>query len=100
MRTIPSFRDGVLEGHAIDCPACGNSHLLKKEIWTFNGSIDRPTFTPSVHVKIGPFNGPTKMPLNGDGIYVCHSYITDGKIQYLSDCTHKMAGQTVDLPDM
>jgi hypothetical protein len=28
---------------------------------------------------------------------VCHSFVTDGKIQYLSDCTHAMAGQTVDL---
>ena len=29
-----------------------------------------------------------------------HSYVTDGRIQYLSDCTHPLAGQTVDLPDV
>lgn len=28
----------------------------------------------------------------------CHSFITDGKIKYLSDCNHHLAGQTIDLP--
>ena len=27
-------------------------------------------------------------------------FVTDGKIQFLGDCTHALAGQTVDLPDM
>ena len=30
---------------------------------------------------------------------ICHSFVTDGRIQFLGDCTHKLAGQTVDLPD-
>lgn len=30
---------------------------------------------------------------------VCHSFIKDGKIQFLGDCTHALANQTVDLPD-
>jgi hypothetical protein len=29
---------------------------------------------------------------------VCHSFITDGQIQFLGDCTHPMAGQTVPIP--
>ncbi len=28
---------------------------------------------------------------------VCHSFVTDGQIQFLGDCTHKLAGQTVPL---
>lgn len=28
---------------------------------------------------------------------ICHSFITDGEIQFLNDCTHKLAGHTVDL---
>ncbi len=28
----------------------------------------------------------------------CHTFITDGRIQFLGDCSHKLAGQTVDLP--
>lgn len=31
---------------------------------------------------------------------VCHSYVTDGKIRFLGDCTHKLVGQTVELPEM
>jgi hypothetical protein len=29
---------------------------------------------------------------------VCHSFVVDGRIQFLGDCTHHLAGQTVDLP--
>jgi len=31
---------------------------------------------------------------------VCHSFVTDGRIQFLGDCTHNLAGQTVDLPEI
>jgi len=27
----------------------------------------------------------------------CHSFITDGQIKFLGDCTHELAGQTVAL---
>ena len=30
----------------------------------------------------------------------CHSFVTDGRIQYLDDCTHELRGQTIDLPDI
>jgi hypothetical protein len=30
---------------------------------------------------------------------VCHSFVTDGRIQFLTDCTHAFAGRTVDLPE-
>lgn len=29
----------------------------------------------------------------------CHSFITEGRIQHLGDCTSGLAGQAVDLPD-
>jgi hypothetical protein len=29
---------------------------------------------------------------------VCHSFVTDGRIQFLGDCTHALANQTFDLP--
>jgi hypothetical protein len=28
----------------------------------------------------------------------CHSFVTDGRIQFLGDCTHHPVGQTVPLP--
>jgi hypothetical protein len=28
----------------------------------------------------------------------CHSWVKNGEIQFLSDCDHALAGQTVPLP--
>ena len=74
------------------CPGCGCGHWFKTDgpgpCWTFNGDRDRPTVRASILVRHGR-----------NGSLVCHSFITDGQIQYLGDCTHKLAGQTVDLPE-
>ena len=60
--------------------------------WSFNGSGDSPSFTPSMNISVGPFR---------DGsIERCHYFVTDGRILYCGDSTHAMAGQTVDLPDV
>ena len=59
------------------------------------------SFKPSVLVKTGRAVDPTlPEPEPGDPPEVCHSFVTDGRIQFLNDCTHALAGQTVDLPDM
>lgn len=29
---------------------------------------------------------------------VCHSFVRAGRIEFLGDCTHALAGQTVPLP--
>mgnify|MGYP007123697900 CR=1 FL=1 len=58
--------------------------------WTWNGSMRSPTLRPSVL---------TKHP-QPDGTLVCHSWITDGKVQFLADCSHELAGQTLDLFDV
>lgn len=75
------------------CPGCGFYHAVftkdegyPHERWNFNGDVRRPTFRPSVHV-------------SRPGL-VCHSFITDGKIEFLSDCTHEMRNRIVDLPDI
>lgn len=40
------------------------------------------------------------VPYNwSDGPMICHSFVIDGRIQFLGNCMHKLAGQTVDLPD-
>ena len=51
--------------------------------WTWNGSIDKPTLKPSVRTKTKKF--------------LCHSFITDGKVQFLGDCTHEFADKTMEL---
>jgi hypothetical protein len=30
----------------------------------------------------------------------CHSFVREGKIEFLNDCTHEHAGQTLDLLDV
>lgn len=81
------------------CPGCSRAHGVQhgSDIgpnWTWNGSLERPTFTPSVLVTYdGADAGQASAPPS-----VCHSYVTDGRIQFLNDCTHVLVGQTVDLP--
>lgn len=100
------------------CPGCNTTHVVSVgggESWQWNGDAERPTFTPSVLVRSGHHSG----RYNGQGCWcsynadkiargeepsgfkceVCHSFITDGRIQFLGDCTHALAGQTVELPD-
>lgn len=55
--------------------------------WTWNGSVDSPTLRPSILTQ-------------GGNNFRCHSWVNDGKAQFLMDCTHKMKGQTVDLLDL
>ncbi len=54
--------------------------------------MDKPTFTPSLLVNGGEHR-------RQDHPLRCHSFVTDGMIQFLSDCEHKLAGQTVEIPD-
>lgn len=104
---------------AFNCPGCGEVHAIAvapaangapRPVWGFNGNGDAPTFTPSVLSRAGHFSdGDTKecwctyearfgrpSPFK---CVVCHSFVTDGMIQFLGDCTHALAGQTVALPD-
>ena len=72
-------------------------HVAGKPHWSFNGDFEKPVFGPSVLEWWG-----------GEGTEValrrCHSFVgcngaQPGQITFLSDCTHALAGQTVDLPD-
>jgi len=80
--------------YAFYCPGCeGNKAVPVKPHangWEWNGSIDSPTFSPSLLWNVGGGN-PTQP--------ICHSFVKDGMIQYLPDSTHKLAGQTVEIPE-
>ena len=56
-------------------------------MWKWNGSMEKPTLYPSIN-----FNA-------DDASNRCHSFVTDGKIQFLPDCHHALKGQTVNLPN-
>ena len=90
---IKSWRtDG--EAPAVYCPACEFPHEFDNR-WAYNNNPDSPTFSPSMNIRTGPFPPGTKREGQID---ICHSFVREGKIEYLSDCTHSMAGKTVDLP--
>jgi len=58
--------------------------------WTFTGTLERPTYAPSQLTRYG----------QNAGASVCHTFIRDGKIEFLGDCTHDLKGQTVPLPPL
>jgi hypothetical protein len=73
------------------CLGCGYTHVfgLRGEggHHSWNGDYDSPTVSPSLVQNFVPGT-------------MCHSYIKNGHIQYLSDCTHALAGKTIELPDI
>ena len=119
----PILRDGVRgdrKGVQFWCPGCKHSHLVYidgggKPSWSWNGDVNKPTFKPSVVIRTG-HHVPGQPPADecwlckrteqrrAQGLEahticgICHSWVTDGRIEFLSDSTHDLAGQTVDLP--
>lgn len=93
-RVLRSSEDGHGgQGLLFYCAGCKMAHQINVgegpgPRWGYNGNPDKPTFTPSVLVTWTRFNVDQ----------VCHTFVTDGRIQYLGDCTHDLAGQTIDLP--
>ena len=106
---IVTTTEGAHYGVEFHCPGCSaaeggdETHVVTTPpytgpcVWGWNGSLDRPTLTPSILVHPhGTFAA--------DGVTViqsprCHSFVKDGRIQFLGDCTHPLANTTVDLPD-
>ncbi len=102
---------------AFFCPGCKEYHSVhirqsnEHPSWTFNGDYDKPTFNPSILVRSGHYvpgsglddcwcNFKERFPDEGEPPFhccQCHSFVRDGKIQFLSDCSHELAGQTVDM---
>lgn len=70
------------------CPGCNERHIFNAS-WSYNSDGNLPTVSPSILVTGGPEPG-----------YRCHSYIEAGRIRFLPDCSHELAGQTVDLPEL
>lgn len=73
------------------CPACKERHRISvaKGGWTWDGNVEKPTISPSIMVSWR----------HGDKEHVCHSFVRNGVWEYLSDCTHDMAGQHVPMEE-
>lgn len=90
------------------CPGCNEHHGVPVNAgkWTWDMAVDRPTLSPSVLVK-GVFAmrpGEAERILAGEKIEprprICHCYVRAGRIEFLSDCNHAMAGTQVDMLDL
>jgi hypothetical protein len=84
------------------CPGCQSGHeiavtqpLANGAKWTFDGNMERPTFSPSINIRWGKYAGG-----NEDHGGVCHYFIRGGMIEFCGDSTHALAGKTVALPDI
>ena len=108
------WEDGFV---AFWCPGCEDAHRIPVATgnpavdWKFNGNYDRPTFQPSILVRGRDFTPagraawkawcdagcPEPAPKFEARDERCHSFVSDGEIAFLPDCTHSLAGQTVPL---
>ena len=78
------------------CPGCKYGHAVTVNgrpfpstgaTWTWNGSMELPTFAPSLLI------------FANDPAQRCHSFVREGRIQFLDDCHHTLANQTIEIPD-
>lgn len=86
------------------CPGCKGGHTITygaTETWQWDGDAEHPTLAPSVlaHAHAVSFD-----EAGGDRTWqpLCHSFVRNGRIEYLAGSEHDLAGQTIDmvpLPD-
>ena len=104
--------DGHFYGISFRCPGCAIAHIsgavvlpvrwlpegqtestmvVDRPHWDFNGNFELPTFSPSV---LSHYD----MPEEGDDPAIhfrCHSFVRNGRIEFLSDCTHALDRKSV-----
>lgn len=85
------------------CPGCDQAHTIGPA-WSYDGNDAAPTIHPSIKVEgvqwepSSGFHKP-RHHVEPRGQTICHSFVRSGRIEFLGDCTHDLAGQTVELPD-
>lgn len=98
----PDEEKGRLQtvGYMFDCPGCKMSHEVyirphknsSGASWSFTGNPEKPTFHPSLNATVTNDKGQVTLR--------CHSFVENGMIRFLDDCTHSLAGETVEMPDI
>lgn len=113
--TMPKIH-GTTDGRFVFfCPGCQCGHGIKTygpgPQWTFNGDVEKPTLSPSILVRSQRYPSGGAFPNDDEYTRVikegsiemtktiCHSFVKEGNIQFLDDCTHALKGQTVPLED-
>lgn len=84
------------------CPGCREFHSIHTDREDINGArhiltgtLERPTVSSMISRQIEKFNT-SKHAANHE--YRCNSFILDGNIRFLENCTHSLAGKVVELP--
>ncbi len=99
----PALREAADNSLLFWCPGCKESHRVQHgpgtgPRWIWNGDIHKPTFIPGILARISHYAEHSEEDVDFE-CRICHSFVTDGRIQFLTDSTHTLAGQTVDLPN-
>lgn len=75
--------------------------------WSWNGSCDKPSVTPSLDVKSGHYvstHKPGESCWCGKNYafncYHCHFMITDGVLHFQNDCSHAMKSKSVVMTEI
>lgn len=103
-RTCIKADKTTYKAHYYWCPGCDALHGIginptKQENgagWDFSGTMECPTYSPSQLCRYNQWTGHNTLPKE----FVCHTFIRQGQIEFLSDCTHAMKGKTVPLPPL
>lgn len=84
------------------CPGCKELHILTcygngaGPRWSFDENLEAPTFAPSVLVsRPGRPDHPRENHRTTKTL--CHLFVRAGRIEFLSDSAHALAGQTVPM---
>ena len=96
LRSVAVLTPGA-NGISFWCPGCDSAHVVAvgQSKWSWDGNVDAPTISPSILVTYdGADAGQNDAPPSR-----CHSFVRDGQIEFCSDSTHALSGQTVPLPD-
>lgn len=88
------------------CPGCAEMssntglHMVavnspqKSPSWDWDRNLDAPTLSPSILTTTYRGEGESRVDL------VCHSFLKAGVFEFLGDCTHSLANQTVPMLDL
>ncbi len=95
---LHEFLEENIQTYIFYCPGCEEAHSYQVDSkpgsarwWKYDGNHESPTFSPSLLLKrnLSDYEGCGPR---------CHLFLKAGKLEFLGDCEHKLAGQTVDLP--
>jgi len=96
IKAVFNLDNSEIVGWEFKCPGCKHLHVFwtkpfdTQQIWDYNHNPKSPTFSPSLL-------NTCDNPQSKEVIKRCHLFVNNGQIQFLNDCTHELAGQTVEM---